>query len=370
MTSNVYGAEFIKKRRTRRSRVKGSQWTWKPHDPVVASKIGIADFRYPHALYTNYTPSNKRQKIVLAFDMGAMSEGLVYWLKRYKMKFFHIDYEQFIANQGKLTLSNSEDSGSALLFGPARLQLDDVAAVLWSPPDIRIFQASRSVEYANVFLSRWQQVLRELGGVLRRAVWLPGPPMIGAQEYQNKFSEYLYAQDLGLRVPDCVFTNEPAIARAFMAKWKGQVLFRDFSKLQGLFKIGFASSDLSHLPKAPCIFQQYVEKEYEIRAVVVGEKVFACRINSQDSARTRLDWRGGEALVKWDRIELPKTLQRRLVALVRRLGLTFSSIDLVKSTDGRHYFLEANRPGACYWLKPYAGLDIAKEMVKFARGMV
>ncbi len=45
---------------------------------------------------------------------------------------------------------------------------------------------------------------------------------------------------------------------------------------------------------APTIFQPYIDKEAELRCVVIGEKIFSARINSQVNEDTRKDWRGGE----------------------------------------------------------------------------
>jgi hypothetical protein len=50
-------------------------------------------------------------------------------------------------------------------------------------------------------------------------------------------------------------------------------------------------SKLESVKVAPCIFQEYIAKKVELRITVVGHKVFATEIHSQNSDRSRDDWR-------------------------------------------------------------------------------
>jgi hypothetical protein len=62
----------------------------------------------------------------------------------------------------------------------------------------------------------------------------------------------------------------------------------------------------------------------------------------------------------------------RLVALIKALNITWSSVDMIYSNDDKYYFLEANRPGAHYWLDLFVGLDITQEIASeiVSRNMV
>ena len=51
--------------------------------------------------------------------------------------------------------------------------------------------------------------------------------------------------------------------------------------------------------------------------------------------------------------------------LMRRLDLAWASFDLIKGRDGAFYFLEVNRPGASYWLKPFVNLNVADEIGRY-----
>src|SRR5215208_5774213 len=50
---------------------------------------------------------------------------------------------------------------------------------------------------------------------------------------------------------------------------------------------------LDSVAAAPSVFQPYIDKAYELRCVVMGDKIFTAKLNSQDKESTRKDWRAG-----------------------------------------------------------------------------
>jgi glutathione synthase/RimK-type ligase-like ATP-grasp enzyme len=74
---------------------------------------------------------------------------------------------------------------------------------------------------------------------------------------------------------------------------------------------------------------------------------------------TKEDWRvHDDANVRWEQVTIPYELKKSLIMFVKKLNLVWASVDLIKSVSGEYYFLEANRPGAHYWLDMFVGLDI------------
>jgi hypothetical protein len=366
-----YGLEF-RVRGLTLTRVPVENWTWTPHDPTAAL-LRPADTPRPspNAVQTNYRPSRRRQKVVLVFAAGIQSEGLIAALRAEGLKYFFLDYLEFM-DRGTVQMSVASREPSALRLGPARLLLRDVAAVIWRPPLAVIGRISRRPAARHLYLHRWMQVLRDLKGILpERTLWLPAHPLSGSNLFQEKLSELLYARRLGLRVPESISTNDPALAAAFIKRHRGRVLLRDFSKTEIRFHTVFATAtarQLRSLENAPCVFQRYVEKEYDVRAVAIGGRIFACRIDSQASRTASVDWRiSDDRNVRWDRMRLPRPVERALLRLMRKLGLAWGSFDLVKGRDGSFYFLELNRPGVTYWLLPFVGLDVPREIARYLK---
>jgi hypothetical protein len=128
-----------------------------------------------------------------------------------------------------------------------------------------------------------------------------------------------------------------------------------------------ALESLESLAFCPVIFQEYATKAYEIRAAVIGERIFAARIDSQAA--------GGTTSVDWRRYDIPKTPHRayelpreihdRILALHRRLGLVYSSFDFVRTPDGEYVFLETNPFGQWLWIEDLTGMPISKAIANY-----
>ncbi len=352
------------------------EWNWLPHDPEGALWRRTGPRLCPHAVQTNYRPSRQQQQVVLVFEFNIQSEAFIQSLRENGLRFFYLDYLEF-TRRGMIQIGVGAAEPDALRIGPARLLFRDVAAVIWNEPG-KVREpgsAMNSVAGKDVarrlFHYRWRQVLLDLKALLpEHVLWLPSDPLNGSPRWQNKLSELIYAERVGLRVPESICTNDPAVAKAFIKRHRGQVLFRDFSSRRHyLFRTVFANpsaKSLRQLVNAPCVFQRYVEKEFDVRAVVVGDRVFACRINSQASPAARVDWRiYDDARVSWERMRLPREVERALLRLMKEIDMGWASVDLVKGLDGSYYFLEANRPGTTYWLLPFVGLDVPAEVCRY-----
>jgi glutathione synthase/RimK-type ligase-like ATP-grasp enzyme len=116
---------------------------------------------------------------------------------------------------------------------------------------------------------------------------------------------------------------------------------------------------------APGIFQEYVPKRVELRVTVVGSRVFAAEIHSQDSRLTRDDWRHYDNdRATYAPHALPKSIENLCLQLVRALHLSFGAIDLVLTPQGEYVFLEINPNGQWVWVQELAGLPIAEAIAE------
>ncbi len=92
---------------------------------------------------------------------------------------------------------------------------------------------------------------------------------------------------------------------------------------------------------------------------VVGEKVFAVKIESTDGEKIEVDWRTLKDGVRFIPYELPATLNRLCIDFVKRMNLSFGAIDLIHANDN-YYFLELNPSGEWGWLENVANIQISE----------
>jgi hypothetical protein len=178
------------------------------------------------------------------------------------------------------------------------------------------------------------------------------------------------ARSLGLDIPRTLITNVPDEVRRFAATCPDGLITKSLSaftvrddrgeQLMYTSAVGPADlDDLYGLRLCPMAFQEQVAKQLEVRATIVGRRVFAAAVDSS-TERGRVDWRrDGEQLdERWQPHALPGPVADRLLALVAAFGLSYSAADLIVAPDGRYVFLESNPAGEWLWLEHLLGLGI------------
>jgi glutathione synthase/RimK-type ligase-like ATP-grasp enzyme len=126
-------------------------------------------------------------------------------------------------------------------------------------------------------------------------------------------------------------------------------------------------AELDSLRECPLTIQDYIEKDYELRITVVGDRDFACKINSQAA--------GGNTTIDWRRYNIPKTphslytlplhIRDQLLSFHEYFGLAASSFDLIRSRDGDYVFLESNPYGQWLWIEDLTGLQITVAIAEY-----
>ncbi|WP_052890169.1 MvdC/MvdD family ATP grasp protein [Thermogemmatispora carboxidivorans] len=225
-------------------------------------------------------------------------------------------------------------------------------------------------ELIQLFLEN--EAYRGFGGVLRSLDCLWVNSLDAQRRASFKPLQLKLAQEVGLRVPATLITNDPGAVRSFFFEvCQEQMIYKT---LHGNFLPGggdryhliFTSrvgrerlAELEQVRLTAHLFQPLIEKAYEVRATVIGQALLAVRIDSQELEAARLDWRAACYQVRYQPYSLPEAVARRCVALVQRLGLVFGALDLIVTPEGDYIFLECNPGGQWEWLEVETGLPFA-----------
>lgn len=93
--------------------------------------------------------------------------------------------------------------------------------------------------------------------------------------------------------------------------------------------------------------------------MVIGDHVLSCRIDSQASEMTAVDWRHYDfENVEHVQVALPHDAKDKLRQFMRAIDLRYGAIDLIETPDGDFVFLEVNPSGQWGWIADFAGLPI------------
>lgn len=183
----------------------------------------------------------------------------------------------------------------------------------------------------------------------------------------SKPAQLFAARMVGLEIPQTVITNNPDEVRRFVATSRRQIVYkassppRNIAPDKALFTGLITDETLTNLDLiriTPGIFQERIDKSYELRITVVRSRIFAVKINSQALAEARLDWRHAQHDVAYEPVTLPSEIATKIIAFMETLGLVYGAFDFIVTPDGRYVFLEVNPGGAYMWIEAATGLAI------------
>lgn len=196
--------------------------------------------------------------------------------------------------------------------------------------------------------------------------WMSHPVALRGAQWKGE--QLQRAARLGFRVPDSLITNAPDEVRRFRQDSAGDVVFKSMSsatlaaeevapgeRIAGALRTSIVDQSMMDAVDAvsqmACQFQQYVPKLYELRVTVIGERVFAAKIHSQDDQRTAIDSRDMSAPIRYEAVTLSAELEQRCLAFVRSYDLTYGALDLIVTPGGDVVFLENNPAGQFLYIE-------------------
>jgi len=207
--------------------------------------------------------------LVVTEQLDVTADHVVLALEERKVPVFRFDTAEFPQS---LTMSARLDRNqSGTLRAPTReISFDEVGGVYWRRPSI--YQLSSALNADEVAWAA-REARFGMGSVLAAMpVWLNHPAHIARAEYKP----VQFANEDGSIV------NKPLSGVHYK-----HAAGRDFIYTQ---RVDVECLEAESIGVTACLFQQWVEKDYEVRLVAVDGRCFSARIDSF-SERGRLDSR-------------------------------------------------------------------------------
>lgn len=185
-----------------------------------------------------------------------------------------------------------------------------------------------------------------------------------SQRANNKLLQLKTAQRVGLEIPRTIISNNPDDIRRFFNTYSehgviAKPLHMDGWRENGSVYVPYTSeiteADLAEddpLRLAPMIYQSRVQKSFELRVLVIDDKICSARLNSQEIETATLDWRqdiGFNMVVEPH--NLPTNISQKILAFQEMLNLRFGVFDLAVTSTGDTIFFEVNEMGQYLWVE-------------------
>jgi glutathione synthase/RimK-type ligase-like ATP-grasp enzyme len=258
----------------------------------------------------------------------------------------------------------------ATLRSPSgEIVLDEIRTVWMRRPIISLLHSGALADASAVALRRQAEAMfHGVMALLGHAFWVNRPAALWASE--SKVRQLEIAATAGLTIPRTLVTNDLDSAREFYYACDERMIVKAFRGQIGSPRTAFhmiyttqvLSEHLQHadrISKAPCIFQEQIPKQSELRVTVIGSRIFAAEITSEAEC---IDWRDEDAEVRFRPTMLPSGLEATCGELLRQCDLTSAAIDLIRRPDGEYVFLEINAHHDWLWIQKITGMPMVAAM--------
>ncbi len=124
--------------------------------------------------------------------------------------------------------------------------------------------------------------------------------------------------------------------------------------------------DYKQSNQSPLFLQKFINKLYDIRLIVIGTKVLACKIDASKSPVGRLDYRAYDLPnTPHYQVEIPIELNNNILELCNILHLDYACIDLCVDSNEEYWLLDVNPFGKYLWMEYATGMPITRTLADF-----
>src|SRR3954467_1906706 len=261
--------------------------------------------------------------LIVTNDHDEHADAVIVELNRRDVPVFRFHPEDFPHSCSVSIEIRDGRIGGELRNGDHRVAFDDICAA-WYRRSRNVYMGpvSRTSEKLDDYVKAQSTatVVAVCAGL--ETLWVSHPFKLRRGEV--KALQLAEASRAGLKIPQTLISNDPERAATFV-----DTLGAAECAIKPLMAIGVTDEhgyrlpltttlprghSLESLALAPTMLQPYVEKAFELRCVVIGDRIFAAKMDSQAHEDSRIDWRGGNP--EHEIFQLPQAVKDSLHRLM------------------------------------------------------
>ena len=231
------------------------------------------------------------------------------------------------------------------------------------------------INTALFMYTEYKQLLLGLLHLLKNIPTINGIDLFYSGNY--KVSNFSKAVEFGFNIPSSIVSNDISKIKEFGNTHTWNIILKTF------FTVTYQKDDIEFyvpvkkinyidihnsqesIKTFPIYLQQYIEKEYELRIVVIGKEIFPFAIYSQDEESAKIDFRINDlSKLKHELVEIPNSLTNSILKYIDFYKIDIGSFDIVYTPDNIYYFLECNLDGEWFWLEQITGINLTDKIWK------
>lgn len=189
----------------------------------------------------------------------------------------------------------------------------------------------------------------------------------------DKLTQLKHAHICDLHTPDTLITSSKSDLLKFKAIHKSVITkcfiarptFHFEDKVYKAYTSELEEDYVRKMPKTffPSLFQEKIEKDFELRIIYVGGKFFSCALIGGNNVDIRMNSNSNEVGIY--PYNLPKKIEGQLTMFMNRVGLQIGSIDMLYSKNGKYIFLEVNPSGQFLGYSSACNYQVEKSIAEY-----
>lgn len=264
--------------------------------------------------------------------------------------------------------------GYFVTIGSNRYNINDFSTIWYMhpflPKELLLYEP---IEFRHYISTQFMKMREVLWTVFQSKRWVNDPWK--TYRLENKIYQSYLASEAGLKMPDTIIGSNPEEIRRFYVEHSRKIVVKNFATSpipDRVVMTNLVTEEdylaLDSAKIAPAIYQEYVDKLYELRITVVGNKIFVTNIYSQEDSQTAIDWRSKPLLndfqVRMEPGEVPTEIKEKILHFMSISGLQYGCIDMIRTPDDRYIFLEINPAGQWYFVQVKTKVQIANAIAE------
>lgn len=273
------------------------------------------------------------------------------------IEIFRFNTDNF--NDYKIILS---ESGSYIVYNDRTLDLDTCKAIYYrkvTMPKLDDYDSNyKDYMYKEIF-----SVISGIAETFGKTV-LTTPSVL--RRADNKILQLKWSKKVGFKTATSLITNFDNAANKFITKFDESVI-KPLSTgriINGnnlsIIQTNLVQGKVTGLESSPAYFQEFLDKDYEVRVTVVNKDFFSVKIESSN----KIDWRKSGTKISYDVINLPSIIKEKCLQIMDLANLKFAAFDFIVK-DNEYYFLEFNANGQWLWLEKELNLRISDAIISY-----
>lgn len=312
--------------------------------------------------------------LIISSETDESTNDVINWIKYFEKEFVRINAEdklnvsvEITNNEQRLKLYNNEFS----------VDLDSVLSYWYRRGDIK-FEVAKN-DWVDKFKFR-SNILYNLNNENKVVASLFHNELlkkkcIGSRlnVETNKLINLIEAKHVGLDIPDTLILNKKTSLFDLWNRSKMLVSKAISETIHLISDTGIIQAYTGEVEKNDgdfkylSLFQQKIEKQYEIRVFYLEKEIYAMAIFSQEDKKTSIDYRRYN-LKKPNRTVpyiLPVEIKKKIKLFMRNIGQNSGSIDMIVDKNNNYLFLEVNPVGQFGMLSTTCNYNIEKKIAKY-----